>query len=183
MKQNKIGRDMLEYLAVGGLVTIAMLSPVGGPKVAISLLKHLKYKIKQIRASAYYLKKRGRIEFVREKDNDIIVKITDNGRAYLKSLNIDKLCLKKPAQWDGKWRIVIFDIPEKHKKARNALRQKLIDLNFEKLQKSVWVTPFECGDEIRFLREIFNIPFNVDLIIAEDIGYHEIGLKKIFKLS
>jgi DNA-binding transcriptional regulator PaaX len=69
-------------------------------------------------------------------------------------------------------------VPEKHKKARDAFRRKLKDLNFVRLQDSVWVTPYPCDDEIRFLREIFNIPFNVDVFTISDLKHHEIRMKK-----
>ena len=56
---------------------------------------------------------------------------------------------------DGEWRIVIFDIPEKFKKAREALRMKLKELGFLELQKSVFIFPYECEDEINFIVEVF----------------------------
>jgi DNA-binding transcriptional regulator PaaX len=76
----------------------------------------------------------------------------------------------------------MFDIPEKHKKAREALRYKLKELDFLRLQDSIWVTPYPCDDEIRFLREIFNIPFNVDIVVTDDLKHHEIKLKRYFEL-
>ena len=182
MKRNKIGKDILRYVAFGGILTLAMLSSIGGPKVAKSVFKHLKYKIKQVRNSAYYLKKRGLIEFVNEKGDDVVVRITDNGREYLRKFDIENMTLKKPTVWDRKWRLVMFDIPERHRKAREALRRKLKDMNFLRLQHSIWVTPYPCEDEIRFLREIFNIPFNVDVVVTDDLKHHEINLKKYFKL-
>jgi DNA-binding transcriptional regulator PaaX len=182
MKKSKIGKDLLRYLALGGVLTLAMLSPVGGHKVLKGLLKQLKYKIDQLRFSAYYLKKRGLIEFVKEDGKGVTMKITDNGRKYLKTFDIENMTLNKPAQWDKKWRLVIFDVPEKHKNAREALRRKLKDLDFVRLQDSVWVTPYPCDDEIRFIREVFNIPFNVDVIVVNNLKHHEIRLKKYFNL-
>lgn len=55
------------------------------------------------------------------------------------------------------WRIVIFDIPDRFKKAREALRKKLKDLGFIKLQESVFVLPYECENEINFIIEVFLI--------------------------
>ena len=182
MRTSKVGKDLLKYLAIGGLVTFAMLSPIGGPKIAKILFKQLKYKIRQLRNSAYYLKKRGLVEFVKEDNKSVTVKITSNGKKYLKTFDIDNMALNHPAVWDQKWRLVIFDIPEKDKKAREALRRKLKDLNFVRLQDSVWVTPYPCEDEIRFLREIFIIPFNVDVFEISDLKHHEIKFKKYFKL-
>ena len=55
---------------------------------------------------------------------------------------------------------MIFDIPDRFKKAREALRNKLKDLGFMKLQESVFVFPYECEDEINFIMEVFLIrPF------------------------
>lgn len=183
MKKGKIGNDLLRYLALGGILTIAMLSPIGGPKIVKSLFRHLKYKIRQIKDSAYYLKKRGLVEFVTENNSEVTVRITNNGKKYLKTFDIYNMVLNKPARWDKKWRLVAFDIPEEHKSAREALRRKLKELNFIRFQDSVWITPYPCDDEIRFLREIFNIPFNVDVFIIEDLKHHEIRLKKYFKIS
>lgn len=182
MKKSKIGRDILKYLALGGILSLVMLSPIGGQKILKGLLKQLKYKVKQLRYSAYYLKKRGLVEFIKENDKEIVVKITDNGRKYLKKFDIENIRLDRTSGWDGKWRLVIFDIPEKYKNTREALRKKLKDLDLVRLQDSVWVTPFPCEDEIRFLREIFNVPFNVDIVETVDLKHHEIKLKKYFNL-
>ncbi|MEK7578339.1 MAG: CRISPR-associated endonuclease Cas2 [Patescibacteria group bacterium] len=183
MRTNKIGKDLLKYLALGGLVTVAMFSPINGHKVAEDLLRHVKYKLKQLKNNAHYLKKRGLIEFIKENNDEVVVRITDGGRKYLKTFDIDDMVLNRPEHWDGKWRLVIFDVPEEHKKARDALRRKLKDLCFVRLQDSVWVTPYPCDDEIRFLREIFNIPFNVDVFTINDLKHHEINLKKHFKIT
>jgi len=182
MRTSRVGKDLLKYLAFGGALTLAMLSPIGGPKIAKALLKQLKYKIQQLRNSAYYLKKRGLVEFASEDNKGITIRITNNGEKYLKTFDIDNMILARPVVWDKKWRLVVFDIPEKHKKAREALRRKLKDLNLVRLQDSVWVTPYPFDDEIRFLREIFNIPFNVDVFITDDLRHHEIKLKKYFEL-
>lgn len=94
----------------------------------------------------------------REKSNgDCEVTITKKGLSKTTLLNLDLLSVKKPSQWDGKWRIVFFDIPEKERRARNALREKLRDLGFYEMQKSVFVLPYECQDEVNFVVSIFNI--------------------------
>ena len=52
---------------------------------------------------------------------------------------------------------VIFDIPEKKKPAREALREKLKDLGMKKLQHSIWITPFPCEKEINLIKTVFNL--------------------------
>ena len=93
MRTSRVGKDLLKYLAFGGVLTLAMLSPVGGPKIVKVLLKQLKYKIRQLRNSAYYLKKRGLVEFVSEDSKGITIRITNNGKKYLKKRQIQiKFC-------------------------------------------------------------------------------------------
>jgi len=71
------------------------------------------------------------------------------------------LKLKKSKHWDRKWRIVLFDIPEPRKKVRDALRRRLKNLGFFEFQKSVFIYPFSCRDEVNFVINFFNIEDNV----------------------
>lgn len=107
--------------------------------------------------------------------------INDSGKRKILTYDLDKLEIKKPKVWDCLWRIIIFDIPEKHKPAREALREKLRELNFHQLQKSIFVHPYECKNEIDFIIEIFGIRPWVRYIIAKHID-NELHLKKIFNL-
>jgi len=97
-------------------------------------------------------------------------------------LQIDALKIRRPQKWDRKWRIVIFDISELKKFYREAFRGKLKELGFYPLQKSVWVHPFECRDEIELLRKFFSLDQKeLRLIIAQDIGPDD-WLREIFKI-
>ena len=100
------------------------------------------------------------VDFKENKDGLVTIIITKEGEKKALKFKIDEMEIKKLAKWDGEWRIVIFDIPERFKKAREALRKKLKDLGFIKLQESVFVLPYECEDEINFIVEVFLIrPF------------------------
>ncbi len=83
--------------------------------------------------------------------------ITKKGISHTKLLDLENLKINKSYKWDGKWRVVFFDIPEKERRARNALREKLRDLGFYEMQKSVFVLPYECQDEINFVVSVLNI--------------------------
>jgi len=43
--------------------------------------------------------------------------------------------------WDGKWRLITFDVPISSDKKRYQLRNLLKDFGFYQLQKSVWIYP------------------------------------------
>ncbi|MDP3727411.1 MAG: hypothetical protein Q8R35_02090 [bacterium] len=58
-----------------------------------------------------------------------------------------KLSYNKQQRWDGKWRLVIFDVPERIRDRRNLIRKELSTLGFYQLQKSVWVTPYPLPEK------------------------------------
>ena len=89
----------------------------------------------------------------------------------------EKLCewkkceykLPQPEKWDGKWRVLIFDIPEKQKELRDKVRNTLQAIGFKWLQDSVWVYPHDCEDFIALLKADFKIGKDLLYVIAEAI--------------
>lgn len=119
---------------------------------------------------------------IKENENgEIMMILSEEGKKKILVRAIDNLKFKKQEKWDGLWRIIIFDIPEKFKKARNALTQKLKSAGAYPLQKSVFVYPYDCKDDVDFIIEFFNLRKYVRFILAKEID-NELHLKKIFNL-
>ena len=91
-----------------------------------------------------------------EQNDGYLVKISDNGKKKLLKFNLDEMELKNK-KWDGKWRIIIYDIYTSKKQEAELFRKTLKRLKFLKLQRSVYLTPFRCYDEIEYLRQVCNI--------------------------
>ena len=91
------------------------------------------------------------------------------GRQWALTYQIENMRIHAPKNWDEKWRIVMFDIPERFKKVRDILRIHLRSLGFEELQKSVFVHPFPCINEIEYIAKHYGIGKYVRFIIAESI--------------
>lgn len=184
MKNNTICQDILKAIVVTGGLILILNSPVGARRLLKEMPKEIrKYKKKQLWRALYYLKSKNRIQIIKESNDDIKLEITKAGKKYLRKIDFDNLSLIKPKIWDKKWRIVIFDIPEKEKKAREALRQKLKDMDLIKLQDSVWITPYPCEDEIALIKSIFNLSDRwLDVIISDNIGIQEYRLRNLFNL-
>jgi phenylacetic acid degradation operon negative regulatory protein len=53
--------------------------------------------------------------------------------------------------WDGKWRMVVYDLPEPHNSSRVRLRRFLKESKFGYLQKSLWITPDPLQVELKKL--------------------------------
>jgi CRISPR/Cas system-associated endoribonuclease Cas2 len=88
---------------------------------------------------------------------------------------------QKEKKWDKKWRVVIFDIPEEIKSSRNYLRRFLIDIGFDKLQNSVWVSPYNNFEEVQDLVRRCKIEEYVILMIVDRVS-NDLLLKKKFGL-
>lgn len=84
--------------------------------------------------------------------------ITNRGLDRLARVDFDKIAIPTPLVWDGKWRIVMFDIPERYKSRRNAMSVKLTELGFRSWQRSVWVHPYPCRPEIEVVAMTYRIP-------------------------
>jgi DNA-binding transcriptional regulator PaaX len=88
---------------------------------------------------------------------------------------------KKPKHWDGKWRIVIFDIPERDRKFRGILREHLYLLNFFKLQQSVFISPYPFEKQILELVSIYSANSYVRVITAVKIDNEAMIKSHFFK--
>jgi len=183
--KSEIVKDILYGLLVVGAFTIASSSPKFWWKLWEAVLKgKLKndYSKKKVYNAFQTLLKRGDIK-IKRKGKQIYIYLTEKGKARASWLQINDLKIKRPKKWDGKWRIVIFDISQLKKFYREAFRGKLKELGFYPLQKSVWIYPFDCQAEIELLREFFGFSEKeLRLIVAEDIGEAS-ELKKFFRLN
>ncbi|MFZ5366175.1 MAG: hypothetical protein ACOZBZ_02680 [Patescibacteria group bacterium] len=179
--RSEIVKDIIQWLAISGLVCFAATSPYFGINLMRGLKKWQKYKGKRLGDVFSRLRNHGYLE-IKEDRHQIYISLTKEGRKMAGWLQIDALKIKRPKDWDRKWRIVIFDIAQLKKLHREALRGKLKELGFVSLQKSVWICPFECRDEIELLREFFGLEEKeLRLIVAANIG-NDTLLRKIFKI-
>lgn len=180
--KSEIAKDFLYWLAITGAVCIAVTSPYFGVNLIRGVKRLGKYKKRKITDAFKRLERQGCID-VKRVNNQIYIHLTEEGRKLAGWMQIDALRIKKPKTWDRKWRLVIFDIAQLKKFYRDALRGKLKEFRFYPLQKSVWIYPFDCQDEIGLLREFFGLSEKeMRLIISFSIGKDEL-LKKHFKLS
>ena len=116
----------------------------------------------------YYLKRQGYIKtFIQNKKR--YVELTRKGRTKLKTVSIEKIIIKRPKKWDGKLRVVIFDLPKKFNREREIFREKLKNLFFVRIQKSVYMHPFKCTAEISEIVQRLGIRDYVLVMISDAI--------------
>ena len=115
------------------------------------------------------------------KDGSETAVITREGRETALTFKIERMSIRRMKRWDHKWRVVLFDVPERFRKGRDALRTSLKRMGFCEYQKSVFVHPFECQNEVDFVIEYFQVRPWVRFLIAESLD-NELRLKKHFSL-
>ncbi|MFA6136434.1 MAG: hypothetical protein WC705_03740 [Candidatus Paceibacterota bacterium] len=159
---------------------VAMSSPVGAQRLIREIIRyvsnkqsHLKipFKTTQLSQAIYYLKKRKLIRIYNKNGKTSIV-LTEKGEKKKLEYDLELISIPKQKIWDEKWRIVMFDIPEKNKSQREYFRDKLKEIGFLQFQESVWIYPYPCKDEINFISESLYISPYINLLTAsiEDDG-------------
>jgi len=100
---------------------------------------------------------------VKEEKGVPIIKITHKGKQKLLRYKVDEMVLDE-SSWDGKWRLIIYDVASTKRANSEMFRTILNKLRFLKLQRSVYLTPFKCEDEIEYLRLLFDIGNEVQIL-------------------
>ncbi len=106
------------------------------------------------------LEKEGFVKIRHSSNGKIEISITQNGCTKILKYNLGTMQLIQKKKWDKKWRLILFDVPEKRKVMRDALRRKIKELGLLKIQQSVYIYPHQCDREMDFLISYFKIrPF------------------------
>jgi phenylacetic acid degradation operon negative regulatory protein len=126
------------------------------------------------------LERKGYVE-IKETRVGKAVFLTESGKRQKLLYDLEHL-EQKCGEWDGKWRVVFFDIDEQRKGKRDFLRKYLMKLGFKQMQKSVWISPYDCQNELKYIREVLDIPHGVKLGVLGEIENEE-ELKKWFDLE
>lgn len=188
-KRNEVAKIILKGLFWGGVIAIASTSPFFFPRVLPKIIKYAKYqnKKKEIEKrkfyNAFYNLKKQELVKMEYKGKQLYISLTEKGRKQCGKYQIDDLEIKKLLRWDKKWRVLIFDISEKYKIKREALRGKLKELGLFPLQKSVWVCPYDFFGEMNILRRFFGLKYKEMKIITASEIENDQELKTFFGLK
>lgn len=105
--------------------------------------------------------------FIEKQDGEYA--LTARGKRWILKYTLSELTIPKPAKWDGRWRLVMYDVTRQKASLRNLFRATLKQLGFFNVQESVWLYPYPCEKEIHFLRDFCGMGNNVIYIIAHKI--------------
>lgn len=164
-RQDTTQRALLAAVAVPGLLAVAVMAPnvlqiLGG---FVGDKYGFKYRLKSV---ASRLAAKGLVKFVTV-DGEKHLEITPKGMEVL--ADVEGKDSRKKKRWDKRWRIVMFDIPERRRKARVQLRMQLQEYGFAHLQDSVWVYPHDCEDFVALLKADLKAGGSILYLVAESI--------------
>jgi phenylacetic acid degradation operon negative regulatory protein len=126
------------------------------------------YKRQTLANTISSLAKTGYIERKVKEDGEVVYRLTTQGE--IKLVREIPLARFKSKGWDGRWRAVIFDIPENQKATREKLRHKLKELGFGQLQKSIWITPFDFVQEMEEFLKFYGLSDYALLMESTHLG-------------
>ncbi|MEK7169678.1 MAG: CRISPR-associated endonuclease Cas2 [Patescibacteria group bacterium] len=122
------------------------------------------------------------IEAKENADGTYTLVLGDKGKKKALTYRASHIKVKHPGPWNKKWWIVLYDIPEDEREARNAFRDHLKRLGFRKLQHSAGIYPFPCPNELDFIVELLDIRKYVRIIEADHLD-NEDYWKQVFRLN
>ena len=172
-RYGKIAKTILVAVGIAGVIVVVAAAP-GVLLAAKPFLQHhpqfAKKTERRKAAPAFGRLQKNRLLKIKKVGGKFTIELTKEGKQKFKQIQLENLRIAKPPKWDGKWRIVIFDIPDNTmRSAREILRARLKGWEFYPLQKSVWICPWPCEDEIRLVAELYGVVPYVHIIVAEKI--------------
>lgn len=171
---SKLIDGLLTGIEIAGVTGLALVAPNSLVALNKYVSKSIKARDKDREAArlARYLKQQKLINISSADDGSYVVTLTEKGlvrsrRATFESLEV------KTNKWDKKWRVVMFDIPEKHKTGRDYISRHLRNLGFKQLQRSVFIYPYAVDEFIALIGEILpEISPYIAYMTVEDIDQH-----------
>ena len=139
-------------------------------KIIKALLEEKEIKKKQIKKTLYDLEQK-KFLYLKKRKDEVYVYIREKGRKKILQYSIKKILdfKKKTKKWSGKWFLVFFDVPENQRNKRDHLRNFLRFIGFYPYQKSVYIFPYDCQEEIALVKKIIEGGKYLSYIVAEKI--------------
>ncbi|MBO8172405.1 MAG: phenylacetic acid degradation operon negative regulatory protein PaaX [Bacillaceae bacterium] len=137
----------------------------------IKLMEQFGHTPQSVRAAISRMSRQGWIK-ARKEGNRSYYSMTEQGLKRLEEA-AKRIYKLHNDPWDGKWRILVYTIPEEIRQVRDELRQELIWSGFGMLANSCWVTPLDLEDQLKDILARYEAEDYVDFFVADYIGPHQ----------
>ena len=164
VRRTKIQEAVLVTLASGGRKGATLLVPEVLNQLFNLDLPTSSRLGETVKSAASRLSRKGLVKF--EHDH---YSMTPTGKRVLDNWQLSSYQIKRPKKWDKKWRVIIFDIPERKRDVRTEVRTILSQAGFQRLQDSVWIYPYDCEDVIGLMKTNLGIGKYLLYMIVDQI--------------
>ena len=72
--------------------------------------------------------------------------------------------------WDGRWLLLAYSVPERRRKLRDRLRDRLAWLGFGSLGNGLWISPHGVEQEVRAAARELGVQDHLECFRAEQVG-------------
>jgi|SRR3989344_6107070 len=163
-KKKNLQRLILATVGGAGVLAVGLLAPnVIGAMSKLGLLPNIRQK-EYVSSSASKMVRKGLLKY-----NGKFYELTLLGQERMRRWELADFKFNKPKRWDEKWRVIIFDIPEKKKSVREYVRTLFTQAGLRRLQDSVWVYPYDCEDILTLLKTDLGVGKDVLYLIVEEM--------------
>lgn len=182
-RRTPIQRTILHVVALAGILTAAVLVPNALAELrkldpSYAKQKNIRRRIKE----TLWRMERNKLVTLPDRGTMGRVSLLPKGEAMIEKIQAQEYVIPSPLIWDGKWRMVMFDVPEKRKSVRNQLRLLLQSAGLVRLHDSVWVHPHPCDELVTLIKaHLKNTRGEVHYVVSELVGA-DYFLREKFKL-
>lgn len=137
----------------------------------IRLLKEFGHNDQSVRAAISRMSKQGWVE-ARKEGNKSYYYLTERGIRRMDEA-AERIFKLRPAEWDGRWRMFLYTIPEEKRHIRDELRKELVWSGFGSSSASLWLSPNHLEEQVKWLIDKYEINDYVHFFVADYKGPHE----------
>lgn len=161
-QRTDVTKIILTTVGAAGLISVAILAPN-----ALGVMQQLGFIPGKRQKEVFETARRRMVKQGLLKYENGFVRLTSKGKQRLRQVELKDYQIITPKHWDKKWRVLMFDVPEKRKKTRELIRITLQRIGFVHLQDSVWIYPYDCEELVMLLKADLKIGLDVLYLVVE----------------
>jgi DNA-binding transcriptional regulator PaaX len=155
--KNDYSKKILNILAEKPAVSMQSITENQNPKTSYALTRSMKNLVEAGCAELH------------KSDNKNYFKITKKGKTKLDTIRIEGEDALVPISWDGFWRIILLDLPEKRKNERESLRYLLKKAGFVCLKNSAWISPYPFEHLFANIKKDLGLTTEMMILVTNNI--------------
>ena len=182
-RRTNIEHVLLRTIMTAGVLSVALLAPNAMRILAMfDGGKQRSTDPKYLFGSAFERLLSKRLIILEQTPRGKFVRLTEEGKEQLALLVAKRPDTRLRKRWDGRWRIVTYDIKEERKSLRAQLTRLLSNFGFYRLQNSLWVYPYDTEALLILLKAHYKLGSEVLYGVMEKIE-NDKKLRAHFKLK